>query len=220
MKKPITFLLIFLWACSVPEVLTAQQRWQIDADGSIRWDVDSRIPHYDHIEMSGQHLSAVLRYGVNADGSFSMERSLVWPMLRTVPNDTHASLTRRFGIDFVSQLQVNGRSLSGEAVKSIHLNGLLSVVSELGVGNAPTHKGPAVVELTRTYFPAMDQPVFYERYAVKNISDHTLELIVPTQQATYHTDPAKGVTGSYTLLAQLHAPQGEIHYLQPGEVCQ
>lgn len=219
MKKPITFLLIFLWACSVPEVLTAQQRWQIDADGSIRWDVGSRIPHYDHIEMSGQHLSAVLRYGVNADGSFSLERSLVWPMLRTVPNNTHASLMRRFGIDFISQLQVNGRSLNREAVKSMRLNGLLTVVSELGTGDKPTDKGPALVELTRTYFPAMDQPVFYERYTVKNISDHPIALTVPAQQATYHTDPERGVTGSYTLVAQLHAPESEVRYLQPGEAC-
>src|SRR5690606_10569533 len=128
---------------------------------------------------------------------FSLERSLVWPMLRTVPNNTHASLMRRFGIDFVSQLQVNGRSLNREAVHSMRLNGLLTVVSELGTGDKPTDKGPALVELTRTYFPAMDQPVFYERYTVKNISGHTLALTVPGQQATYQTDPQKGVSGSY-----------------------
>src|SRR5690606_17760681 len=108
MKTQLSFLYVLAIVFSTPNVLSAQQRWQIDADGSIRWDVGSDIPHYDHIEMSGQQLSAVLRYGVNADGSFSLERSLVWPMLRTVPNNTHASLMRRFGIDFVSQLQVNG----------------------------------------------------------------------------------------------------------------
>ncbi|HWK57549.1 MAG TPA: hypothetical protein VNQ80_09435 [Parapedobacter sp.] len=219
MKNPITYLFIFLWTCCMPGGLTAQQRWQIDTDGGIRWDVDGRVPHYDHIEMSGQYLSAVLRYGVNADGSFSLERSLVWPMLRTIPNNTHASLMRRFGIDYVSQLQVNGRSLNRETVKSMRLNGLLSVVSELGIGDNPSSTGPALVELTRTYFPAMDQPVFCERYAIKNISDHTIELAVPTQQAVYHTDPAKGVSGSYTLLAQLHAPPGEVQHLKPGEVC-
>ncbi|MEC3880141.1 hypothetical protein [Parapedobacter sp. 10938] len=219
MKTQLSFLYVLAIAFSTPNVLNAQQRWQIDADGSIRWEVGIDIPHYDHIEMSGQYLSAVLRYGVNADGSFSLERSLVWPMLRTIPNNTHASLMRRFGIDFVSQLQVNGRSLTRETVHSMRLNGLLTVVSELGTGDRPTDKGPALVELTRTYFPAMDQPVFCERYAIKNISDHTLELVVPTQQAVYHTDPAKGVSGSYTLLAQLHAPPGEVQHLKPGEVC-
>ena len=203
----------------MPEGLSAQQRWQIDTDGSIRWDVDGGNPHYDHIEMSGQYLAAVLRYGVNANGSFRMERSLVWPMLRTVPNNTHASLMRRFGIDFISQLQVNGRSLNRETVKSIRLNGLLSVVSELGSGDVPTSRNPAIVQLTRVFFPAMDQPVFCERYAVKNISERTIELTVPAQRTVYHTDPGKGVSGSYTLLAQLHAPDGDVHYLKPGEVC-
>ena len=51
-------------------------RWQIAEDGSINWLVDGRIPHYDHIEMSGEKVSAVLRYGVNPDGSFSYERSV------------------------------------------------------------------------------------------------------------------------------------------------
>ncbi len=219
MKNPIAYLLIFLGTCSMPEGLTAQQRWQIDIDGGIRWNVDGRIPHYDHIEMSGQYLSAVLRYGVNADGSFSLERSLVWPMLRTIPNNTHASLMRRFGIDFVSQLQVNGRSLNRETVKSMRLSGLLTVESELGAGDEPTDRGPALVALTRTYFPAMDQPVFYERYTLKNITDRVIEVTVPVQHTIYHTDPEKGVSGSYTLLAQLHIPSGGVHYLKPGEVC-
>jgi len=196
---------------------TAQQRWNIQTDGGIEWQIDSRIPHYDHIEMSGQYLSAVLRYGVNADGSFSMERSLVWPMLRTLPNNTHASLMRRFGIDFISQVQVNGRSLNQEQVKLIRLNGLLTVVSELGSGQTPVANREAIVELTRTLFPVMDKPVFCERYAVKNITEGTIEIMVPAQQAVYRTDSAKGVAGSYTQLVQLHAPGGGVQYLKPGE---
>ena len=46
--------------------------------------------------MSGLKVSAVLRYGVNADGSFELNKSMIWPMLRTIPNNTHASLMRRF----------------------------------------------------------------------------------------------------------------------------
>jgi len=32
-------------------------RWRIQPDGSIEWQIDSRIPHSDHIEMSGQKVS-------------------------------------------------------------------------------------------------------------------------------------------------------------------
>ena len=33
----------------------------------------NKIPHSDHIEMSGKQVSVVLRYGVNADGAFCCE---------------------------------------------------------------------------------------------------------------------------------------------------
>lgn len=85
-----------------------QSRWQIQSDQSIKWSIGQNIPHYDHIEMGGEKVATVLRYGVNTDGAFSLERSVIWPMLRTVPNDTHASLTRRFSVDFLAMLQVNG----------------------------------------------------------------------------------------------------------------
>ena len=77
-------------------VAIAQPRWQIESDGSTVWNIDARFPHYDHIEMSGKQVSVVLRYGVNADGAFTMNKSMLWPMLRTIPNNTHASLMRRF----------------------------------------------------------------------------------------------------------------------------
>ena len=93
MKK---FLFVFLfWTLVCGGTLSAQNRWSINPDGSISWNVKDRIPHYDHIEMSGLKVSTVLRYGVNADGSFELNKSMVWPMLRTIPNNTHASLMRR-----------------------------------------------------------------------------------------------------------------------------
>lgn len=49
--------------------------------------------------MSGLRVSTVLRYGVDANGAFMLNRSMVWPMLRTIPNNTHASLMRRFALE-------------------------------------------------------------------------------------------------------------------------
>ena len=36
-------------------------RWQISSDKSIVWNGNIRIPHNDHIEMSGKSVSTVLR---------------------------------------------------------------------------------------------------------------------------------------------------------------
>ena len=90
--KSITiFLLFFLSSGNI----SAENinRWNIDANGGISWTIDGRIPHSDHIEMSGLKLSAVLRYGVDANGSFQLNRSLIWPSLRTIPNNTHEDLS-------------------------------------------------------------------------------------------------------------------------------
>ena len=72
-------------------VAVCGQRWQIAPDGrGIVWKVGSDIPHDDHIEMSGERMAFVLRWGVDSRGAFRQERSLVFPLLRTLPNNTHA----------------------------------------------------------------------------------------------------------------------------------
>ena len=110
------------------------RRWQINQDGSITWMVNNPEAHDDHIEMSGKQISTVLRYGVGADGSFHATRSLVWPMLRTIPNNTHASLTRRFAQDGFETVLINGKPIVGEKVKNITLNGILQVQSKTDNG--------------------------------------------------------------------------------------
>ena len=130
MKK---FLFVFLfWTLVCGGTLSAQNRWSINPDGSISWNVKDRIPHYDHIEMSGLKVSTVLRYGVNADGSFELNKSMVWPILRTIPNNTHASLMRRFAWNATDMVAVNGQSLSGEKVNKITLDGKMTVESAIG----------------------------------------------------------------------------------------
>ena len=94
MRKQIYCLLSFLWISCLS--VSAAARWAINSAGGITWLVDERVPHEDLIEMSGLRVSTVLRYGVDANGAFMLNRSMVWPMLRTIPNNTHASLMRRF----------------------------------------------------------------------------------------------------------------------------
>ena len=105
--------------------LKAQDRWEILEDGGILWEIKDSVPHDDHIEMSGEQLSVVLRYGVNKEGRFWLERSVVWPMLRTIPNNTHASLMHRFGGDILSWVNINGLALQQEQLKSVYLKGLM-----------------------------------------------------------------------------------------------
>lgn len=202
--------------------LQAQNRWEIQPDRSIKWEVGQNIPHYDHIEMSGEQVSVVLRYGVNPDGSFSLERSMIWPMLRTIPNNTHGSLMQRFAVDYPSGLIVNGLTLNNEKVKSMQLDGRLTVISELAtgyvnVGSAKKREPVPSVELTRVYFPSTDKPMLCELYKLKNISGKRISVIVPKQQSVYKTDAQKGVDGSYTMVAGISDKDSGLLNLEPGE---
>ena len=195
MKK---FLFVFLfWTLVCGGTLSAQNRWSINPDGSISWNVKDRIPHYDHIEMSGLKVSTVLRYGVNADGSFELNKSLVWPMLRTIPNNTHASLMRRFAWNATDMVSVNGQSLSGEKVNKITLDGKMTVESAIGLSRN------AKAELTRIIFPAVAKPAVYEKYILRNTGSSPLTVEVPESRAVVNTDPEKGVDGSYKLVSEI-----------------
>ena len=195
MKK---FLFVFLfWTLVCGGTLSAQNRWSINPDGSISWNVKDRIPHYDHIEMSGLKVSTVLRYGVNADGSFELNKSMVWPMLRTIPNNTHASLMRRFAWNATDMVSVNGQSLSGEKVNKITLDGKMTVESAIGLSRN------AKAELTRIIFPAVAKPAVYEKYILRNTGSSPLTVEVPESRAVISTDPEKGVDGSYKLVSEI-----------------
>ena len=192
-----TLIVFLFFFCFSLEAVVAQNRWSINPDGSISWNVKDRIPHYDHIEMSGLKVSTVLRYGVNADGSFELNKSMVWPMLRTIPNNTHASLMRRFAWNATDMVSVNGQSLSGEKVNKITLDGKMTVESTIGM---PRN---AEAELTRIIFPAVAKPAVYEKYILRNTGSSPLTVEVPESRAVVNTDPEKGVDGSYKLVSEI-----------------
>lgn len=207
--KKILFIVFFCLAFLNSGFLVAQNRWSINPDGSISWEIKDRIPHYDHIEMSGLKVSTVLRYGVNADGSFELNKSLIWPMLRTLPNNTHASLMRRFAWDASNMVSVNGQSLSGEKVNKITLDGKMTVESTVELSRN------AKAKLTRVIFPAVTNPAVYEKYILRNTGETPLVVEVPESRAVTNTEAAKGVDGSYKLVSEIIG--GTTRQLQPKE---
>ncbi len=184
-------------------------RWHIAPDNKIVWTVDGQIPHEDHIEMSGKQVSVVLRYGVDCNGGFTLNKSMVWPLLRTIPNNTHASLMRRYDWNPLSGITVNGRSFTNEKVKDITLKGMLTVKSTFDQG----YYGQW--ELTREYLPSAELPALVELYQVVNTGKGNLSIEIPEDGFVAHTDPAKGVTGLYTIEGKLD--RNGFFTLQPGD---
>ena len=191
MKK----ILLFLIACvAVSFTASATPSWEINSRGAIQWNVDkAQLPHKDHVEMSGEQMAFVLRWAINADGALDLDRSLVFPMLRTIPNDTHASLMHRLNTDITSMVSVEEKSLYNEVTKFVEIDGLFRVVSIFD----------EAVEVERIIFPSMDKPFMCERYVLKNLQDEEVKVYIPEFKQNITTLPECGVDGSYLISASI-----------------
>ena len=209
MKKYLS-LLAFCALLTVPSQAPATQpRWTIANDHAIRWTVDgSRLPHNDHVEMSGEQISARLHYGVESDGRFTLTRTLVWPMLRMLPNDTFGGLTRDFPQNFLDAVRIDGKALAAEQVEYLRLDGLLTVVSRYGD-----------IEVTRCLFPSPARAAFCEQYTLRNDGPTTVAVELNPVRDEIRTDADAGVEGSYTLIAATDFVRSRTLRLAPGETC-
>lgn len=161
----------------------------------------------DHLEMAGRHVASVLRYGVNPDGSFQMERSMIWPMLRTVPNNTHGSLMRRIGHDPIRSLLIQEYP-ARERVDTIVFDGVLTVKSTLSRG----------IRLERAYYVSPTRPALIERYRLTNTSDKPVTVEVPAVDVEWLTPEKRGVRGSYRISYRTEGPRSIT--LPPGGTAQ
>lgn len=207
MKKILLSLILTL---GISGVSNASDRWDILPDRPIiTMSVNKGLlPHADHVEMSGKKMAVVLYWDIDSNSVFGLNRALVFPMLRTIPNDTHASLMLNNDVDIASMIRINGKKVVPQA-KNVEINGMMNVVS---IYNTPDG---GTVELARTIFPTMENPAMIELYTVRNTSDKDVTILVPELQQTYTTDATKGVDGSYVIKSDV-AGAGAFT-LKPGE---
>jgi hypothetical protein len=176
--------------------------------GGIEWPrgqlAAGPLPHDDHIEMSGLRASAIIQYGADRDGTLMLWRRAVWPMLRTIPNNTGASLQQAFGPADVPALVIDGKPLERERLTAVSIDGVLTLETE-----APG------VTLRRAIFPSRTKEAVIETIAVTNTANRDLTVASHRTGLTVGTDPARGVDGAYVIEA---AADGGVDWtLKPGE---
>lgn len=180
--------------CTSPEGLV--NRWELLDVFGIVWNISGNLPHQDHLEMSGRRVSVIVTYGVGTDGSVSIDRHVVWPMLRTVPNDTHASLSRDFGSEIEPKIFIDGHAVEDRAVRII-FDGLLTVESV----------DPRGLRIKRTLFPSTTYPIVIERWELTNESGSSLEVAIEPLRREERTEADAGVDGVYVLTAASDATE-------------
>ncbi|SDE33422.1 glucosidase family protein [Niabella drilacis] len=185
--------------------LFAQQRyWTLNNDGSIQWTVQPGQTHNDHMEMSGKQLSAIVRYGVQPSGAAYLSRKLVFPMLRTIPNDTRGNLVREFSGNITDSITINGKRVT-ETPRSFLIHGYLQTTGTLSKD----------ILLERTLFPSTDHAAYVESYIIRNQGPAPVSVNIPLIDSNIVTDEKKGVYGSYVIHTKLY--NGGLMTLQPRE---
>ncbi|MDR6551085.1 hypothetical protein [Paenibacillus qinlingensis] len=177
-------------------------RWHIGEKAGIVWDIQlSDLAHQDHVEMSGKAVSLIVTYGVDANGGVILTRKVVWPGLRTIPNNTHASLMEEFGQEQLPAMRVEGQ-LVQEKLYRVTFDGMLQLASVSDQG----------VLVRRTIFPARNLPHALERVEVQNMTESALRLeIAGIASTTYR----RGTKGIYAVEAGHDAPEDVV--LEAGE---
>ncbi|MBR0432493.1 MAG: hypothetical protein IJK15_02175 [Bacteroidaceae bacterium] len=206
---PFIYLLLLVVAPAAADdtTPTTPDFWRLADDGAIAWTYDGRA-HEDHIEMSGRRVSVVLRYGLDERGRLRISRGMVWPMLRTLPNDTHGSLQRQLSWNPLEAVNVR-RSMVAvhEWVQRIALRGMMEIDSRsTGLG------------IHRIIAPSPELPALVERIVLKNIVDRPIEFQIDDRQFEQVVPAAFCVDGPYVVRQVL---QGAGTYkLAPGDSVQ
>ncbi|MCW3464491.1 hypothetical protein [Chitinophaga nivalis] len=201
MKRKGICLLILLCICR--GVMAQVPRWTLAKDGGISWVVKEGDIHTDQIEMSGKQISAIVTYGTGEKGNLVLKQQLVFPLLRTIPNNTHASLTAKFDGSETPLVTVNGVQMQ-EIPQDFYLKGYIRVHSRT---NTP-------LTVTDILFPTIDKAAYIREREFVNSSTQTCKVKIDSLTTSIHTDPAKGVAGAYniTVAGSIH---GEYH-IPPG----
>ena len=165
--------------------------WDLTRDEGICLQVGEKSNHSDHIEMSGLKVSAIVHYGKD-NNYLKLKMHLVFPMLRTIPNDTHASLAHEFNYADFQQLKVGGLPVEEFPVNFRH-KGIMGIESRTN----------ADVTIHHQLFPSTDMPAMIDIILVQNTSGKNLEVEIPEIKKVIKTDPGKGVYGSYIISAYI-----------------
>ncbi len=170
-------------------------RWELAGNGGIRWRVarDGRLPHKDHLEMSGRKVSVIVQYGADADRNLTLSREVYWPTLRTAPQpgepDWHkyrAYLKRTYGGEVKPQVRINGKPMPSGPVREVALNGVLTIHQAAGPG----------LTLQHTLFPSVAQGAVLERWELTNTGKTAVKVAVA---ALSTSEKAAGIYGTYVL---------------------
>lgn len=155
--------------------------------------------------MSGKQTSAIITYGTGPQQRFFIKKQVIFPMLRTIPNKTQASLKWTVDEKNTPVVAIN-HTPAVETVTAIGFNGILTVHANLS----------SDVTLTRHLFPSTDKAALLEECVLANTGKSAIHINIPNTTTSDSTQAEKGVYGVYILSTTVYG--AGTYDLQPGEI--
>ena len=182
---------------------TRQVRWTLAGDGGISWKVRDGDVHSDHLEMAGKGIAIIVNYGVDERGALLLRQQLVFPGLRTLPNDTRGSYTLKLTERVADSIFVDGQPIM-ERPKDFYIRGVLRIVSRTGT--------PLVLQ--RTIFPSVDKRAYIEQYVLTNSGAYSLHVHLPVVGRDSISDGSREIGGPFLVARKTY--DGGDYVVGPG----
>ena len=179
-------------------------RWAIQPNGSIAWNINNSVPHTDHIEMAGEKVAIWVEYGLDSIKRPKISRTLVFPTFRMLPDGTRTHISYSFQDNELPRFYINKKQFDlgtaksskkgslGYDVKSINHKGIMRVNAEIG--------NPVVATLERSFYPSVDQPMAIERFVFTNVSDVDLPISMEYLKREVRTDPSRSKVQPHSVI--------------------
>lgn len=202
MKKyylAISTALAFFTNANAQQATPVQDRWAIQQDGSILWQVKDRLPHEDHIEMSGQKVSLWLQYGVDESKKPSYVRTFVYPTFRLLPARTISSMMYSVDDENLPRILLNDKLMKKgvynatvmedqpEKTATIRFDGMLTAESSIG-------KDGSII-LKRSFFPSVDKALAVEKLVFINKGSQAAKIEMEYMRREVRPAPERASEG-------------------------
>jgi hypothetical protein len=180
-------------------------RWTIQPNGSIEWKIDNRLPHSDHIEMSGQKVSQWMQYEVDSNAKPVLNRTVVFPTFRLLPVRTIGHMMYDVKDEELPRIIINDRLYKAgvynaswqndlpEKVVSIRHKGIMEIFSEISIKEG-------MIKLHRSFFPSVDKPMAIEKFVFTNTAIQPVKIELEYLYRETKTPPERSSGGQHSFI--------------------
>lgn len=168
------------WAKPKISELSLKRNKTLLEDKTILWNMKSETGTcVDHIEMSGFKASSIICYGKNDAGALMINRHLVVPSIRFIPDVTQSSFSYNFTGETVI-FKVND-TVQQEKATEVRIRGNLCIKTQM-----------EKAFITRQLIQCADAPALVEKMIIKAKEDCKLSISVPVTKSASPKNICRG----------------------------